>query len=100
MLVGSFLLLFAVVMLSANAEEKQSTQFSEESSATQPAEAEPNTTPEPDSVAVTVNGVNIMQSQINAEIEPQLQRVSSRTLSAFCASGVAITGPIWPARAG
>src|SRR4030042_5428317 len=44
--------------------------------------AEPNksaeTVPAPDSVAVTVNGVDIMESQIDEQLKPQLQKMASQ----------------------
>jgi peptidyl-prolyl cis-trans isomerase C len=44
--------------------------------------AEPNkpaeTAPAPDSVAVTVNGVDIMESQIDEQLKPQLQKMASQ----------------------
>ncbi len=47
--------------------------------------AEPNSTAEPaaDSIAVTVNGTNIYESQIEAEIKPQLEKMAQQLSPQF-----------------
>jgi peptidyl-prolyl cis-trans isomerase C len=50
-----------------------------------PTTAEPNKPAEPtvDSVAVTVNGVDIKESQIDAQLEPQLKRLAAQMPASF-----------------
>jgi peptidyl-prolyl cis-trans isomerase C len=72
-----FVLLFTACALGA-----KSNTVSEPAPANPQSLAEPNkpaeTVSAPDSVAVTVNGVDIMESQIDEQLEPQLKRMASQ----------------------
>ena len=79
---------FAIAKAKAKANSEPNTPNKTSVEPNKPAKAvanEPNTPPETaaDSVAVTVNGVNINESQVEAQLKPQLKKMGAQLPSTF-----------------